>query len=215
MTDPRRRSAEHTGERASRRSGNAHTRVLLLGFEPFGEFTTNPAEEITRRLDERNPEGCRVTGHVLPVRYEEAAREALALLGSERWTHVLALGLGARSIVLQVETIALNVRHSETPDNSGVVCRHQTILPDAPLAYRTTWDPAEIERILQKTGLPVRRSYHAGTYICNELMFQLLHRLHSDRLVPRFAFLHLPHPDRERSPTLSAMEAGIRSLLRR
>src|SRR5436190_2056220 len=49
-----------------------------------------------------------------------------------------------------------------------------------------------IERRLRAAEVPVERSYHAGTYICNHLLYGLLHRRAAVGEPARVGFVHLP-----------------------
>ncbi|MBS11550.1 MAG: hypothetical protein CME19_08105 [Gemmatimonadetes bacterium] len=82
--------------------------------------------------------------------------------------------------------MAINLRHDGTP-----------IQADGPDAYFATYPTAAIQRAIEAGGIPSRVSYHAGRFLCNHVMHQVLHRTSWE--TPS-GFIHLPQ--RRRSQRL-------------
>jgi hypothetical protein len=73
---------------------------------------------------------------------------------------------------------------------------------------------------LARAEVPVEHSFSAGTYVCNHLLYGLLHRAAVTGSAVRIGFLHLPLlplqvPARKPTPSLplAAMVAGVRRAL--
>jgi len=189
--------------------------LLITGFEPFGNWSNNPAGELARQLDGQYVEGCRITGRLLPVLYEHAARLAAEWAVEQPWRAILALGLRASQPGLSLERLAVNVRHSLSHDNAGRICRHEPIEIAGPMAVPTSWNNDRGEEALRQCGLPVISSYFAGTYICNEVMYAILRRLRLRRSRAPFAFIHVPLVNSgEQSLTMEALADGLLNVLR-
>src|SRR5436190_2295440 len=85
-------------------------RVLLTGFEPFGELARNPSGDAARRLG-RDP-GLRAIGlriAVLPVHRRTAPSRLLELLERLRPETLLMTGVAAGRPSISVERVGLNV----------------------------------------------------------------------------------------------------------
>jgi len=157
--------------------------ILVAAFEPFGGRKRNRSWEVVRRLV---VEGG-VERILLPVDFAKLApaiREA-----SARSPRALLLVGEMPSGPLRVEGIAVNVRHSERPDNAGMTVQGAPVVPNAAVALRTRWDPLQVAEAIRLAGIPAVPSFHAGTYVCNAALFLALLQLPTR--VP-VGFLHVP-----------------------
>ena len=167
-------------------------RVLLTGFEPFGPHSVNPSEVLVRRLAAAPPEGVRLTTRVLPVAWKRAfAPLARALLGG-RLDAVLMLGLAANRDHLEFERFALNWRAAPSPDEDGVSDEGSPIDPAGPAACFATIPIDDLVAACREAGAPARTSNHAGTFLCNQVLYQALRLCDREDLRCRVGFLHLP-----------------------
>ncbi len=165
--------------------------ILITGFEPFDGHAHNPSAAVLDALPSV------IGGHAvrrlhLPVDTERAPERLSAAL-SEDPDAVLCLGLAADRSVVSVERIALNLRHFDRPDNAGRRPRATPVVEGAPLALASR---APIDAILARweaLGLPVGDSAHAGTYLCNQVLYLALHRTREG--VP-VTFVRLPPDER-------------------
>lgn len=164
-------------------------RVLITGFEPFGDHDENPSALIARALDGAARAGAYLTGHVLPVDLAglEAALDA-ALEGPPP-VAVLALGLAATEPVIRLERVALNCADFAIPDNGGQRYRNRPLEPQGPAARPSRLPLEAILAALLDAGIPARLSETAGLYLCNAAMYRLLDRL--PETLP-CGFIHLP-----------------------
>lgn len=164
--------------------------VLVSGFEPFGGAAVNPSMDLARALDgTRLAGGVAVHGVVLPVAFGSAAARLAEAVEALQPRLVLALGFAPRRCQISVERVALNLCDAPIPDNAGVQPLDGPVLPGAPAALFATLPVRAIAQALQDAGLPAELSLSAGSYVCNELMFRLLHGLGGTRSA---GFLHVP-----------------------
>lgn len=160
--------------------------ILVTGFEPFGKHRVNSSWEAIRALDGATVRGRRVAARLLPVSYARARPLLLRLVRELRPARVVAFGL-ADEARIRLEKIALNVSHSERPDNDGRRPRDRQIVPGAATALVSRLPLAAIERALKRARLPARLSFHAGTYLCNNIFYTLL----ASTRIPA-GFVHVP-----------------------
>ncbi|MYZ50103.1 hypothetical protein [Propylenella binzhouense] len=166
--------------------------VLLLGFEPYGGRSSNPAEAIARTLDGETIGGLVVRGRVVPVRHEGLAAELARLFAEVRPQIVIGLGLWPGSAIVRIERIAVNIADFEIADNAGArICG--AVEAGGPTALAATLPIRAIRARLLEAGIPSALSNGAGTFLCNALMYRTL-RLAAEAVPrPSCGFLHLPH----------------------
>jgi pyroglutamyl-peptidase len=78
------------------------------------------------------------------------------------------------------------------PDNAGNQVEDQPIEPNGPAAYFTSLPVRKIFTALKANGIPTELSLSAGTFICNQVIFTLLHYLKEQDLKIPAGFIHLP-----------------------
>ncbi len=170
-------------------------RLLLTGFEPFGGETVNPSAEVVRGIDVSPVPGVELHTAVLPVRGRISLERLLPLLDDIEPDAWIGLGeAGGRSHV-SVERVGINLlvdRGDRARPNE-----EQTLVEGGPAAYFARWPVAGLARHIMEAGVPAAVSNTAGTYICNEVTYVVLHHLATS---PRWSgremtagFLHLPY----------------------
>ena len=165
-------------------------RVLVTGFEPFGGDATNPSGSIATRLDGREVGRYRVAGRVLPVD-ARALPAALAevFAATAAIDAIVGLGLAAGRTALALERTAVNILDFEQPDNAGTLLHGVPIHENGAAAFFTNLPLARILAAWREAGIPGYISDSAGTYICNQLFYEVLAL--NERSIP-IGFVHLP-----------------------
>lgn len=168
-------------------------RVLLTGFEPFAGALRNPAQDIVLALDGWSPPGHQVIGVSLPCVFGQARRIMEEAIISHAPDVVLALGMAANRSAVSVERVAVNFMDARTPDNAGRQPVDCAVVDDGPAAYFSTLPLRHILARLRANGIPAEMSMSAGTYVCNEVFYGLMHMV-SEALpgVRAAGFIHVP-----------------------
>lgn len=164
---------------------------LITGFAPFGESRINPSYEAVRRLPDTLGEH-RIFRAELPVVYGQCAEVLCALIERVRPDCVLCLGQAAGREGISLESTAVNVKASGAPDNAGITFSGEKIAPDGPESLRAQMPVKELCALLRDAGIPAKVSYSAGTYVCNNLFYEMLRyaAAHDPRLL--CGFIHIP-----------------------
>lgn len=175
---------------------------MITGFEPFGGSGSNPSEEIVRRIlasHARRPlhASLDLHGEILPVVGGTApgsARHALRrALRRHRPHAVLCIGEAASRASICIERIAFNERSYRIADNSGACATSKPVVRGAPASLRSTAAHPDLLRAMRHAvrdhGAPVRMSDDAGRFLCNEVLFECLHRA---RGAYEALFIHVP-----------------------
>ncbi len=165
--------------------------ILITGFEPFDGDRLNPSWEVARALDGRRVAGHRLVALRLPCTFADAMPALNAAIDSLRPCLVLGLGLAASRAAVSIERLAVNLIDARIPDNAGVQPIDEPVVAEGPAAYFTSLPVKALHAALHEAGLPVEVSHSAGTFVCNQVFYTLMHRL---RAWPGLSggFIHLP-----------------------
>lgn len=186
-----------------------HT-LLLTGFGPFGNVAVNPSQTIAERLHGASFGELRVASEVLPVVFGEDSVLVESLIARYDPVVVLSMGVAVREGLLRIETLGRNLRQS--PDGP------RAIVPGDLNERQSTIPLTQVLSEIQKVGVPVRLSDHAGDYLCNHVLFNTLRLAERKGHRFRVGFLHLPQAT-EYEPLdgpalpLTMMELGVRAAL--
>ncbi len=147
-------------------------KAIITGFVPFHIFPQNPAQAVAEHLGKRLD--IDVVPIVLPVEYGKAREILLTALREVSPDLVLSFGLNGKISHIALEEIAVNIRGSDIPDNSGMQHFGGPISRNGPVAYRSSLPIAGILEKLLSERIPVKVSYSAGVYLCNEIFYTVM-----------------------------------------
>lgn len=166
--------------------------VLITGFEPFDGEAVNPSWEVVKRLDGAIIAGERVVARQLPCVFNEALTVLHAALDEFRPALTLAIGQAGGRTDITVERVAINVDDARIPDNKGQQPIDRPIVADGPAAWFSSLPIKAIVAALRQQGIPASVSQTAGTFVCNHVMYGLLHKLQGQAGV-KGGFIHIPY----------------------
>ena len=168
--------------------------ILLTGFDPFDNATVNPSGCVARALARQRIAGHQVVAAQLPTAFGQALTHLHALLQAHRPALVLCLGLAAGRAALSIERIGINVIDARIPDNEGAQPVDMPVVPHGPAAYFATLPIKAMLRAVRQSGIAAEVSQSAGTFVCNQVLYGLLHLLHQGAGAPgaRGGFIHVP-----------------------
>lgn len=197
-------------------------RVLLTGFEPFGGQPVNPSERVVNRLAAHHHPGLTLHTAILPVDHQRGPALLLDAVERLQPDAVICLGEAGGRMRISIERVAINLLDDRIPDNAGRQVVDQPIVAEGPAAYFCTLPVRHLYAAIQEAGVPVELSLSAGTFLCNQVTYVLLHHLSQQHATCRAGFIHLPFlPEQaarvERpvaSMSLETMTLGIGAALR-
>lgn len=167
-------------------------KILVTGFQPFGGESMNPAWEAVRRLPDTIGDAT-VTKVEVPVvfgRGPEAVERAVEEVEPDL---VLCVGLAGGRAKITPEFVGINYADARIPDNDGCQPVAERIVDGGPDAYFATLPVKAMVQAMREAGVPAEVSYTAGTYVCNDVMYSLLHTLATRHPGVRGGFLHVPY----------------------
>jgi pyroglutamyl-peptidase len=161
--------------------------VLVTAFEPYDRWASNASWDALVALTRELPVAPRVVTRRYPVDFEKT-RAKLAEDLAANYDYTLHLGQAPGSSRVHLEAVALNVagETTQSPDD------FQTLVPNGPAAYRSGLPLSAWATKIRAAGIPVQVSYHAGTYLCNAILYLAQHIAAEQKLKTQSAFVHLP-----------------------
>ncbi len=166
--------------------------ILVTGFEPFGGETLNPALVAVQALPSRLGT-VRVETLTVPTVFGRAEATVFRAIAEHHPEVVLCVGQAGGRSDLTPELVAINLDDATLADNDGnqpVDCAIQT---GGPAAYFATLPAKLLVQALRDAGLPASVSSTAGTFVCNHLLYQLLHLAKVEYPAMKVGFLHVPY----------------------
>ncbi|WP_274864712.1 pyroglutamyl-peptidase I [Serratia marcescens] len=167
-------------------------KVLITGFEPFGGERLNPSWEVVKQLNDMELVGKRIVARQLPCVFGAALEALNAAIDEVQPVMVLAVGQAGGRTDITIERVAINVDDARIPDNQGQQPVDEPIVAGGPAAYFSTLPIKAMVSSMREAGIPASVSQTAGTYVCNHVMYGLLHRLSGQREV-KGGFIHIPY----------------------
>ncbi|MGE0764101.1 MAG: pyroglutamyl-peptidase I [Bdellovibrionales bacterium] len=160
--------------------------ILISAFEPFDIDPENSSELVLQALSQQK----NVVKTILPVSFAKAWPALLEQIHHHDPEIVLSLGQADRRDKISLEQVALNLLEARIQDADGEQPTGQFISADGPLALLSRLPNSQLLSKLTQTGIEAEISFHAGTYVCNALMYKLLEWALKTK---RYAgFVHLP-----------------------
>lgn len=151
-------------------------KILISAFTPFNGRKSNTSNEVLKLLTDE------YETILLETSYERASIKLKNKINESSPDLVIMLGESNKCEDLVVERLAMNFAHATITDNDGKLLRHQKI--DANGA-----DLIETKIDLSLLDDKFKISYHAGTYVCNYLYYQILKSYLNTSL--RSVFVHV------------------------
>ena len=165
-------------------------KLLITGFEAFLQNTENPTEKLIHYFNEHPIEG--VKGIVLPVLYEEAFATLVQSPYFEEAKAIVLFGLAQNRKKVEIERVAINIMDASGKDNAGVIKTDETIMNEASSAYFTKLPFRKLITSLKEVGIEAKVSNSAGTYVCNDLFYRVMHHEALHKNNRPVGFVHVP-----------------------
>ena len=179
--------------------------LLITGFDPFGGESVNPAWEAVSRLPDTLG-NYRLTKLQIPTVFALAARTVLDAAERDAPDVILCVGMAAGRDAVTPERIAINIASAKKPDNAGNMPQESPILPGGPDGMFSTVPVSAMSDAITAAGLPGRVSNTAGTFVCNDTLYRLLH--HYAGTAVRVGFVHVPQLPEQAGDGAPSMALG-------
>ena len=166
-------------------------KVLITGFDPFGGEKINPAYEAVKLLPDEIG-GAKIIKKEIPTVFQKGPEAVYEAIQENQPNFVLCIGqAGGRSQVTP-EWVGINFRNARIADNEGNQPLQTSVVENGPEAYFTMLPVFRMVEKMKKNGIPASVSYTAGTYVCNDVMYSVLHYCHTEFKDVKSGFMHVP-----------------------
>ena len=190
--------------------------VLVTGFDPFGGSAVNPSWDAIHAINGRVIAGHRVIGGEIPTIFGASLRKLEALMEEHRPSLVICTGQAGGRPAVSLERVAINVNDARIPDNAGAKPIDVPIVADGPAAYFTSLPIKAMLQALLDGGVRAEVSQTAGTFVCNQTFYGLMHLLAQPKWHGvRGGLIHVPwlpeqgHPHMRLDEIVRGLELAI------
>lgn len=166
-------------------------KILLTGFEPFGGEKINPSWEAVNKVV--LPEDVELVKLKVPTVFGEAARIVTEAIRECRPDAVVCVGQAGGRDKITPERVAINIIDARICDNRGNQPVDCPVAVGGPAAYFSTLPIKEMAAAIEKAGVPSAVSNTAGTFVCNCLMYRVIHELVTCGHQIPAGFIHVPY----------------------
>ncbi|HEY8297354.1 MAG TPA: pyroglutamyl-peptidase I [Candidatus Baltobacteraceae bacterium] len=196
--------------------------VLITGFEPFGGGNVNPSELVARSLEGRPIAGRLIVTCILPVATRNVRERLERAMLEEQPDIVIALGQAGGRSAVALERVAVNVLDFDRPDNAGETRENEPIQRGGPDARLSGLPFDAIVGAWKEHDVPGYVSNSAGTYICNQVLYEVLGLAEAASPPIAAGFVHLPYlpaqaiaagPDSSPSMSFDLMKRAMEILI--
>lgn len=185
-------------------------KLLITGFEPFGGEKINPSWEAVRLLPDVIGEFELIKTEI-PVVFGKAAENVLAKAAETKPDAIICVGQAGGRTGITPEMVAVNLRFASIPDNEGSQPNDEPCVPEGENAYFSTLPVRKMAAAVSESEIPCSVSYSAGTYVCNDLIYHVLH--HFKNTETKACFIHVPFiPEQTKDKPSLALETIAKAL---
>lgn len=166
-------------------------KVLLTGFDPFGGESINPAYEAVALVPDRIQ-----THDIIKLEIPTVFRKSIQVIEAAIIEHrpdiVLAIGQAGGRMAIAVERVGINVDDGRISDNEGNQPIDEVIEKDGANAYFSNLPIKKMVEAIKAQNIPAIVSNSAGTYVCNHVLYGIMHLINTKYKDIRGGFIHVP-----------------------
>lgn len=185
-------------------------KILITGFDPFNGEKINPSYEAVKRVKD-SILGANILKLELPTEFKKSKEVLREFIEKNRPDIVISVGQAGSRASISVEEVAINLEEASIEDNSGYKPIKKEVIYGGENAYFSNLPTRAIVNYLRENEIPSELSYTAGTYVCNSIMYTLLHLCSTKYKAMKAGFVHVPYIsnqvlDRPKTPHMSLVD---------
>ena len=190
-------------------------KLLITGFDPFGGESVNPSWEAVKLLPDQIG-AYEIHKLQIPTVFGLAPKTVLEKAAEIQPDVIISVGQAGTRAAVTPERIGINIRDARIADNAGISPKDESIVPGGPDGLFSTLPVKAMIGAIQAAGLPGAVSNTAGTFVCNDVLYSLLHHYAGTHV--RCGFIHVPWLPQQGAPslpledTVKALEAAVSAL---
>ena len=175
-------------------------KLLITGFDPFGGESINPSWEAVKLLPDEIGEYTLYKLQI-PTVFGVAAEKLLEKAEGIQPDVIISVGQAGGRVAVTPERVGINVRDARIADNAGTIPADEAIISGGPDGYFSTLPVKAMIAAITEAGLPAAISNTAGTFVCNDVLYTMLHHYRDTHV--RCGFIHVPYLPQQGEPNLT------------
>lgn len=184
-------------------------KLLITGFDPFGGESVNPSWEAVKLLPD-TVGNYQLHKLQIPTVFGLAPQKVLEAARAIEPDVIISVGQAGTRDSVTPERIGINMRSARIADNAGYIPVEERIVPDGPDGLFSTLPVAAMVDAIRAANLPAAISNTAGTFVCNDTLYSLLHHYQGTQV--RCGFIHVPWLPEQGTPNLT-LEHTVQALI--
>lgn len=167
-------------------------KILVTGFDPFGEDSINPALEAVQALPEQIADADIIKLEIPTAAYDslDKIEKAIEQYDPEM---ILSVGLAGGASELRIERIGININDFRIKDNAGNQYIDEPIFEDGENAYFSNLPIKTMVSAIRNGNIPAVISNSAGTYVCNHVLYGVRYLIEHKYPGKKSGFIHVPY----------------------
>ena len=174
-------------------------KILLTAFDPFGGEPVNPAQKAVEAVSDVVA-GAEVVKCIVPTVFGKSIETVYEAMKREKPDVTFCIGQAGGRAAVTPERIGVNIRDARISDNGGNQPRGEFVAPDGPAAYFATVPVEKMAQAIRDAGIPATVSNSAGAFVCNDVLYSLLHHYAGTEI--RVGFIHVPYLPEQGQPNM-------------
>ena len=167
-------------------------KVLITGFDSFGNETINPSNLAVNSLPDSIGDII-IKKVTIPTIFKKSSKVLEKYIAEFSPNIIICVGQAGGRSKITPERIAINIDDARIPDNIGNSPIDETIRKDGENAYFSTLPIKAIVDELNKNNIPSAISNTAGTFVCNHIMYESLYLTSTKYPNIKAGFIHIPY----------------------
>lgn len=166
-------------------------KILLTGFDPFGNETINPSIEAVKQVREWI-DGAQIIKLEVPTVFFESLKVIEKAIIEYDPDVILSIGQAGGRSAITIEKVGINLNDASICDNAGYQPHDESIIKDGENAYFSNLPVKAMVNKIKEAGIPAALSYSAGTFVCNHVLYGVQNMIHSRYPQKKSGFIHIP-----------------------
>ncbi len=193
-------------------------KILVTAFDPFGGETVNPAYEAVMKL--HAPADTELIRLEVPTVFGRSIEILEQVMEQEHPDAVVCVGQAGGRSAITPERVAINLMDASIADNAGYTPVDVPVVDGGENALFSTLPVKAMKQAIKDAGIPAQLSYTAGTFVCNQLLYGVLHLCKHRFPGTKACFIHVPflpcqvaqrpqYPSMSLETMISGLEAAL------
>ena len=188
-------------------------KILVTAFDPFGGESLNPAQLAVEKLPDLIG-GHTIVKMIVPTVFGVSGDLVTAKMDEIRPDAVVCIGQAGTRLAITPERVAINIMDATIADNAGFIPQDVPVIPDGPAAYFSTLPVKSMTAAINAANIPGKISNTAGTFVCNQLLYRVLHHAAANHPACGCCFIHVPYIPAQVTDKPGVFAMGLEDIVR-